>query len=49
MSSFLKVVDLSYNRLDQNLNPEALTSLPSSLKHLDISSEFKNVLNTDDI
>jgi hypothetical protein len=40
VSRFLKVLDLSSTRLDQNLNPEAFTSLPSSIRHLDISSEY---------
>ena len=35
----LIILDLSSNKLDQNLSPAAFSTLPTSIKHLDISSK----------
>ena len=36
----LEVLDLSDNRLDEDIDSTVFTSLPESIKYLDISSEF---------
>jgi hypothetical protein len=38
----LLILDLSSNKLDQYLSPAAFSTLPTSIRHLDISSKLAN-------
>ena len=41
----LEVLDLSANRLDENIDSTVFTNLPKSIKYLDISSKFGKSLH----
>ena len=41
----LEVLDLSANRLDENIDSSVFTNLPKSIKYLDISSKFAKSLH----